>query len=712
MSTLSDEDAAKQRRMRKGTHSCRECRERKVRCIFKSGLEICDNCLRRGRSCVDQGNGKSQTSETSQKKSVSERLGEIEGVVREILHKIDSHGGSSVAADSPTTPRDNLERLRLELLRSSKTAADIFADVQDEFPVSPRCQREEAATPLTEYESAPLLSLVDNAVIKGVRVTRPNEEFVNGEDPRNPTSTRSNDAVLALLRSMMPKINDVRLIVRSTRNPLDMWREIFPDTLLGEFVRDKHYEDLWSQISQALTSNDVPVKVKILLCLTICLQQLPTSFDMSETSLPFSVEALQSQYLATAESVLAVDATLTTTVDGLECMLMQSRFYVNMGRPRMAWLAGQRALSIFQVLGKHRQMRDTSNASAKRWEALRMEFWQRDRWISLLLGLPHASSHIKSDIIPFPSPADEMQLTQIFWTNLGIIAGHVIERNQNPSKMTFSATLEIDQEIDQLRRSMPPSWWDLVPDPRTPRKVLESVFVAHFIFHNLRKLLHLPFMLKAITDSRYQFSREMALEASREMIRIYKILRDPICTLLLVCNIEDFQVFTAVMVLVVDLLGNSQSLGTQRSEHDWDIVQTATGMFKLVSEERGCTVAAQSARVLEDLTQARYDFPQTGEDIYDVVIPYFGRVTITRQAPTTLDHGARIAVDQENQPLQPSMDELGNNFDFHVDSFFLDNSQIQPLPGEGQGGRESEMGWPDMRYDIYDDWALFQERFQ
>ncbi|KAL3473406.1 hypothetical protein BJX99DRAFT_233690 [Aspergillus californicus] len=44
------------RKVRKGTHSCRDCRRRKVRCIFKSPADsTCIVCRRRGTKCVSQG---------------------------------------------------------------------------------------------------------------------------------------------------------------------------------------------------------------------------------------------------------------------------------------------------------------------------------------------------------------------------------------------------------------------------------------------------------------------------------------------------------------------------------------------------------------------------------------------------------------------------------------------------------------------------------
>lgn len=44
----------RRRQIRKGTQSCWECKRRKVRCIFVSNHSTCNNCRRRGTTCISQ----------------------------------------------------------------------------------------------------------------------------------------------------------------------------------------------------------------------------------------------------------------------------------------------------------------------------------------------------------------------------------------------------------------------------------------------------------------------------------------------------------------------------------------------------------------------------------------------------------------------------------------------------------------------------------
>jgi hypothetical protein len=53
--TSEDRESAKRRKVRKGTQSCWECKRRKVRCIFAALTNtFCDNCMRRGTTCISQ----------------------------------------------------------------------------------------------------------------------------------------------------------------------------------------------------------------------------------------------------------------------------------------------------------------------------------------------------------------------------------------------------------------------------------------------------------------------------------------------------------------------------------------------------------------------------------------------------------------------------------------------------------------------------------
>ena len=145
--------------------------------------------------------------------------------------------------------------------------------------------------------------------------------------------------------------------------------------------------------------------------------------------------------MTSAESLLSSDERLGGTLAGLECMILQSEFYVNIGNLQKVWLIVRRVISLAQLLGLHRKTNAESETRlAMRRNAIWTELWQRDRGFSTILGLP--SSTLDSQTPPLSldnSPSDTQRLKQ-FSRDLGIVMGHVVDK-------TYSITLQIEEEL-------------------------------------------------------------------------------------------------------------------------------------------------------------------------------------------------------------------------------------------------------------------------
>ena len=92
---------------------------------------------------------------------------------------------------------------------------------------------------------------------------------------------------------------------------------------------------------------------------------------------------------------------------------------------------------------------------------------------------------------------------------LAHITGTVIDRNLCPSPDgNYMDTIKIEASIMDLANSMPPDWWrlDLVGGEDTTMQMYERL-LPQFFHHQVRTLLHLPFMLKASQDRRYEYNR-------------------------------------------------------------------------------------------------------------------------------------------------------------------------------------------------------------
>ncbi|CAK7212660.1 hypothetical protein SBRCBS47491_001542 [Sporothrix bragantina] len=82
---------ARRRKVRKGTHSCWECRRRKIRCQFASPDDVvCIGCRARGSSCrsqefADETPSPSQQQQPAPEKKVAQRLDRLESMMEQLM---------------------------------------------------------------------------------------------------------------------------------------------------------------------------------------------------------------------------------------------------------------------------------------------------------------------------------------------------------------------------------------------------------------------------------------------------------------------------------------------------------------------------------------------------------------------------------------------------------------------------------------------------
>ncbi len=211
------------------------------------------------------------------------------------------------------------------------------------------------------------------------------------------------------------------------------------------------------------------------------------------------------------------------------------------------------------------------------------------------------------------------------------IVAKVVDRNQNPT-LDFSLTLRLDQEMDDLAQSVPKDWWGMT-DASAPS--IEEHFdrlLSQFYFHLVRKLLHLPFMLKSSADKRYQYSYTAALDSSRDMIRFYGALRGSDTVGPFICKLIDFQAFSAAMLILLNLYGYSYGSrkNTRQDQSDSALVDTTIEILRRASKEAGGIVAAQSLKALEMIAEARHGCTKEhdAQGTVKVSIPYFGTLSV------------------------------------------------------------------------------------
>ena len=710
VSVSSDSDSHRRKRLRKGTHSCEQCRRRKVRCIFEPNSQRCDNCIAREAPCTQQGIGRQRQRSSENQKSTRRRLEEVEGVLGQILERLPAKPTASL------THRESEQTGIGTSLRSANYELPSPSAQQATFPPRPFSKSSALAaaarhfdTSFTQNQShgdAPLLSLFDNSFLSRELDQRDGDRAVNPA-VADRTHCRilkdTNTRLLRDLKNLVPNVHDLTLILRYSLDSWRLWHQVFSEDLGTRAAgsEDTEVGALRDFIYKSLNTDDVAIVTKVILCLTMHLQQLPRDFDFSDSNLPASSETLQDYYMKAVEIFLEPDDGVVETVEGVECLMIQAEFYVNVGKPKKIWSIFRRAVSCAQLLGLHHQSDDLTVDLASRRKALWSQIWQSERELSLVLGLPYAVSEA---FLPSWTAATD-QIEQTFLAQLGIIAGHIIERNQNLRQMTYHITQKIDQELEGCKDLMPDRWWEMTPGLHMSRDATFTMSVVKMKYHNVRKLLHLPFMLKSYTDLRYDSSRLICLESAREMIKVYRTMRDEKRPVLKMCDMMDFQAFTAAMVLVVDLLGHSQFSAhyhPQQEASDWETVRSITQDFKRVSKIMVCSSAEQSAHLLEDFYAAHHVNPAPEKTTYEAVIPYFGSLRIVR------DQGAVPLMTPANAALEPQTraDPSENYFEANAQPFVSFDECFQTLPGTFQPCQELEAGWAS-NLALGDDWSWF-----
>lgn len=235
----------------------------------------------------------------------------------------------------------------------------------------------------------------------------------------------------------------------------------------------------------------------------------------------------------------------------------------------------------------------------------------------------------------------------IFITNVSKLAGRVIDRNQGVAEQSFAWALQLDQELEDLWKRLDPAWLDyseLLAMPEHNAAELRERIMAQMIYHQIRVYLHLPFMLKSATNTRFTYSRTACLNGSREVLRLYQALRTGTVQPLYECKAVDFIGFTSAVLIQIGLFnfatGAQDGAKLREIEADMRLIEISIDIFRRASSEKGGKVALQSAEVLEKMQgkfkggAAATKGPCHDGECDDLVIPYFGTISIRRGGQT------------------------------------------------------------------------------
>ena len=219
--------------MRKGTHSCLECRRRKIRCKYEPGAENCARCTTKGLECTEQEYGDAKALGADKRKTMRQRTTELEGMISQILVKLDHGGegsgsvggGRELPKDAETKAAEALRSLRTELLPSTTMGADVLAQTSTGL-ASPTSEKSDniAEESSRYFHNPPLLSLFDNSVLSTGKDQQDGHAQQVGHISQA-SSADKNRRVLAALKPLIPTMNDIGFILRASHQSLALWQE-------------------------------------------------------------------------------------------------------------------------------------------------------------------------------------------------------------------------------------------------------------------------------------------------------------------------------------------------------------------------------------------------------------------------------------------------------------------------------------------------------
>ncbi|KAF3492142.1 C6 zinc finger domain-containing protein [Arthroderma uncinatum] len=535
------------RKVRKGTRSCWECKRRKMKCSFSTpGDSVCQSCRRRGASCVSQKYPEEIAFAASPSSSALERnrIVRVEALVERLARK--------VGVGDDLTGSEDMTRRAV----SSAPSASADGDVN-----------------MAE----------SNVRLEKERLQVPASSPVIPSPARNATTRHGNipyDKISAALYAAMPPQEDIHLMI-----------EAGIDVSLHKVITHP-YPVLANQgpggfkgsLGEIPSPTTHPVLLaKYLFELATCLQYLHPELHADEIKrLSEPPRQLMRRLADTVIALVTSNDELLDSIEGLECIMLESSFEANSGHLRRAWLACRRAMLVAQMMGLHR--RDTHQLF-KAIDSSRLVypsfFWFRivctDRQSCLMLGLPQGSLDVS---MASPAAITGDTIEGMFERKQCVIAGRILELNQAAEQSAMDnleALHMIDADLQAAGNEMPSKWW-LVPNlasvVRDPDKTFwETIrLFDQMLYFNLLNLLHLPYMLRSqaqaqdtATAAKYGHSKLASANASRELLTRFIMFRSFNRVAFALRSIDFFALVAAMTLVIAHLDGHRQQ--RQHQQH-------------------------------------------------------------------------------------------------------------------------------------------------
>ena len=627
----------RRRGLRKGTHSCWECKRRKMKCVFDPlvNATACNGCRRRGSPCVSQ----EFPEEVSLSVDKTYKMGD----------SLPTGGdGNTWNVRTPTTPSEDGRRA-------------------DSGPLTPTSIMSEPSRHLAFYKTSEVrIADFDVRMIltdcSHQHRTIENDNLQSGT--HMPALQGKYERLSRFLHQSLPSREDTERICRASPQPSALAHEIMTMPYTSLIQNDPEKPESLLEIPEP---NLHPVLIaRHMLLLASFLQHLHPDLHEDIKELSESPRAMSERLADLAISLVTTKDELLGSIEGLECVIIESVYQANIGNLRRSWVAGRRAVSIAQLMGLNRsdnraqyQVLDPKTQYHPQIMWFRILFL--DRFLCLLLGLPQgcvdrsmASDAMLNKYIPME------RLEQIHC----VVTSRILERNESdPSSHDLALTRTLDLELQKAARSLPSKWW-LAPNLDIAPTDSQALFwntrrlFAQVLHYNLLNQLHLPYMLRfSSSERKYEYSRITCVNASREVLSRFIALRS-FNGIAYSCRLVDFLALMAAMTLLLAHLDSHLSDTENHLAHQYQsdraMIEQVQENMREVNSLSSDALSAQSADLLRRLLalevetmdgyprcagrvsvhEARTETALPDHDdnaVVSVHIPYFGIIKIARE---------------------------------------------------------------------------------
>jgi hypothetical protein len=437
------------------------------------------------------------------------------------------------------------------------------------------------------------------------------------------------------------------------------------------------------------------IVARTLLHLAICINSLPPEFDQSRLANIWSLDATMQNYVSTVTTLITSSDELMLTLHGLETLLLLALFHMNSANLRQSWLIIRRGLNLAHLMGFHRIITQPDLSppipAVSNAKMIWRSFVDIDRYLGLHLRLPFAA-----DDYPLPDDADSHLVHK---SKINALARQVADLDRDISPQGYASALALDEKLESVMKEMPKEFWDVPNIPSTARSpesfaALERLMVQMWHFE-IKVFIHLPYLLRATKDSRYEYSKVTALQASRNILMRWFALRNASITQAC-CRFAEIGVFIAAVTLTLDIvieLATKEKSEVQKSKGtDFAMICRLIGeMEKLAKANTREKIAGRSAVVLKKILSS-LDPGRQPAGKARLTIPYFGT----------------IELDFKKLPVRPNFDvdsETARKMEAtatgqHLPVFsFVSNALWPPM----EQGHDCELDWDIVLFDGLED---------